>query len=132
MLDGNWQQYYTSLFGWRDVQPVIKFTQLHTYDRIIVRGGPVSVTATFSYYDGTLTPGWYVEDELLYIEGTDKEGATEEDKDRERATDKFANIYTVHNVPDDWPGLTGNGTGYSRAERSACSPLLAVPGRASP
>jgi hypothetical protein len=94
------------------VDPRISFDQLKVYTEVLVEGGPVRTTATFSYADGTLEAGWDAAQEAAYAAGTGNSDDTAAKHDAARKADKFDGVYQRHNVPQDWDGLVGDGTGH--------------------
>lgn len=100
----------------RSVQPTITFNRQNTYDRIIVKGGPIYSCFSLSMADGTLAPGWKTtgvdfDSETEYKAGSDDSGADAKLHDAERATAKFRNVYRRFGLPGDWDGKAGSGLG---------------------
>lgn len=97
--------------GYRDVDPTLTINPVAQYDQIFVRGGPVCSCFTLGFADGTLIEGWSTDDQDDYEAGSDKASPDAGDHDLARTADKFENVFTRYDVPDDWDGRAGDGEG---------------------
>jgi len=77
----------------------------------VVRGGPVYACCSLSYADSTLEAGWDSADETDYVSGTTTGGATADDHDEYRRSDRLGHVFARYQVPEDWDWTAGNGEG---------------------
>ncbi len=110
VLEPNPDQSIISFTGIRNVDPVVSFNGLAMYEQIIVKGGPISSTASFSYADGTLEEGWTPESEVDYNAGSG-DGEDTDKNDAARASEIFEAVFAKHNLVTDWLGYAGDGEG---------------------
>ncbi len=93
------------------VQPVVNFSALEVFEKIIAEGGVIRSTCTLSFADLNLEEGWVAALEILYRQGTGVEDDAASHNDAARKADKFAAVYQRFNVKEGWNGLTGDGAG---------------------
>lgn len=113
IIEANENQVIVDFTGYRNVQPVITFNNLATFDTIEVRGGPITTTMSLSYMDGTLQEGWTPEAQADYEAGSTDPEADVEDHDAARGAEIYDAVFSKHRLVDDWAGVSGDGEGTS-------------------
>lgn len=99
----------------RLIQASVRQLWTHVYERFIVYGAPVRVTASFSYADGTLTQGWASALETAYRNGLSD---APDENDRARSAEDYDDVFRLLTVPSDWSRYCGNGEGGTPAVAS--------------
>lgn len=90
-------------------EAVVRLDTSSRYDRIVVRGAKVKSCFTVIYGVETaptqIEKGWNTTEETAYKAASP--ATTPKDKDIERATDKYAHVYTTFRVPNGWEFASG-------------------------
>lgn len=94
---------------------------MSAYDRIVIAGERMQTMFTLSPGDTNLTAGWTVAEQNEYKAGSTASGATAEQNDAERKTEKHRHVYTTFKIPKTWDLKAGNGQGGTKA---AVNPYL--------
>ncbi|MFA5485404.1 MAG: hypothetical protein WC260_04125 [Candidatus Pacearchaeota archaeon] len=82
-----------------DIELRIRYSAIHKWDQVVVRGGPVYSTATYSANPlatstwAPLVPDWTNAQQSAYESAAD---------DNERRAEKYENVFCRFRVPDDW------------------------------
>jgi hypothetical protein len=95
-----------------DVQEVtISQSESQLYDRIVVQGARARSVFTVSVQEGSLKAAWSASDEAAYKAVA---GATNEERDAERESDRFAPVYQHFTLDENWNETANDGQGGDR------------------
>jgi len=98
-----------------DPAQILKDSDDHRVDQVVIRGERKTTTISLADSDGTLERDWATADETAYESGpSGLAGDVDEDENRVnqfRARDALKRVFSYFRLPDDWDGLVADGEG---------------------
>lgn len=87
------------------------------FDHVVCRGARRRAVFTVSFDSGNLEPGWRSADETDYKAGV---GSDPRANDRYRQAHRFARVYRLFQIPQDWNGASNDGGSVPTSTAYAC------------